>query len=129
MDIKVNDTKGCMTLGHSNWTICSPQNQFFKCKFHFINKPHEAFPFSCMQRKGHPTMDLKSDRHQGVFDPGAFKLDHLQSTKPIFAIRISTSLTSHMQHFPILACREKGIPQWTPKVTDTKRCMTIGHSN
>ena len=105
------------------------ETYFCKMNFHFIHKSHAAFPFSCMQRKGQPTVDLKSDWHQGVFDPGAFELDHLQSTKPIFAIWISTFLTSHMQHFPFLACREKGIPQWTPKVTDTKRCMTLGHSN
>ena len=23
---KLIDTRGCMTLGHSNWTICSPLN-------------------------------------------------------------------------------------------------------
>ena len=27
---KVNDTKGSMTLGHSNWTVCSPLNLFLK---------------------------------------------------------------------------------------------------
>ena len=26
---KVNDTKGCVTSGHSNWTICSLWNQFY----------------------------------------------------------------------------------------------------
>ena len=35
-------------------------------------------------------MDPKSEWQQGVYDPGAFKLDHLQSTKPIFAKWIST---------------------------------------
>ena len=151
---------------------------------HFINKWHAAFPFSCIQRKGHPTVDPKSEWNQGVHDPGAFKLDHLQSMKPIFAKYISTLLTltcssslflhpgkrapyigpqkwmtprgvwpwgiqirpfavheayfwklifhfinSHMQDFPFPACREKGTPQWTPKVNDTKGCMTLGHSN
>ena len=33
--------------------------------------------------------------------PGAFKLDNLQSTKPIFSKYISTLLTGHMQHFII----------------------------
>ena len=126
---KVDDTKGYMTPGHSNWTICSLWNLFLQngfplysqatcssslflhqvkwaplskpqkwmtprgvwlwdiqirsfavyetyfCKmnFHFLNKPHAAFPFSCMQRKGHPTVNPKSEWHQGVCNPGAFK--------------------------------------------------------
>ena len=142
------------TLGYSNWTICSPQNQSvpikfplyqqkwnaacglliathmqhfifpayrkkahhgglqkwmtprcllplgiqigpfavhktYSCKinFHVINKPHAAFAFSCIQRKGHPTLDPKSELQQGVHDPGVFvfNLVHLQSTKYIFA--------------------------------------------
>ena len=47
--------------------------------FHFINKTHAAFPFSCMQRKGHTTEDLESDWHQGVSDPGTFKLNHYKN--------------------------------------------------
>ena len=34
-----------------------------------------------------------------------------------------------MQHFPFPASREKGTLQWTPKVDDTKGCMTQGHPN
>ena len=30
---KVNETKGCMTLGHSNWIISSQQNLFYIRKF------------------------------------------------------------------------------------------------
>ena len=118
---KVDETKGCMTLGHSNWTIWSPRNLFLQtefplyykaicsislflhagerdtphwtqkwmtlrgvwpwgiqigpygvqktyfCKvnFHFINRPHAAFPFSCIQRKGHPSVETKSDDTKG----------------------------------------------------------------
>ena len=102
---------------------------FCKMNFHFINKPHAAFPFSSMQRKRHPTVDPESEGHPGVHDPGAFKLGHLQSMKPIFASKISTLLPGHMQHFPFPACREKDSPQWTPKVSDTKWCMTLSHSN
>ena len=83
---KVNDIKYFMTLGHSNWTICSQQNPFLRYKFPPFHQRHAAFPFSCMQRKGQPTVDLKSGWHQGVYDPGAFKLDHLESTKPILYI-------------------------------------------
>ena len=61
------------------------ETHFCIMDFHFINRPHAAFPFSCIQRKGHPSVDHKSDWHQGVYDPGAFKLDHLLSKKPIFA--------------------------------------------
>ena len=30
---KLNDTEGCLTPGNSNWTICSPQNQFLQNEF------------------------------------------------------------------------------------------------
>ena len=87
---------------------------FFKINFPLINKPHAAFPFSCMQRNGHPSMYPKSEWHQGVYDPGAFELDRLQSIKPIFERWNSTLLTSHMQLFPFPACREMDTPQCTP---------------
>ena len=83
--------------------------------FHFINKPHAAFPFSCMQRKGHPTLYPKSGLHQGLYDPGTFKLDDLESIKTVFAKSISTLFTIHMQHFPFPAYREKGTPSVDPK--------------
>ena len=62
------------------------QTYFCNINFHFIHKPHAAFPFSCMQRKGQASMDLESGWQRGVQDPGAFKLNHLESTKPIFAL-------------------------------------------
>ena len=34
-----------------------------------------------------------------MYDPGAFKLVHLQSMKAIFEKRISAIFPSHMQHF------------------------------
>ena len=74
--------------------------------FHLINKSHAAFPFSCIPRKGQPTVDPKTEWHQGSCDAGAFKLVHLQSTKPIFAYNISTLLTGCIQHFHFHACRE-----------------------
>ena len=30
------------------------ETHFCKMDFHFVDKPHGAFPFSCMQRKGNP---------------------------------------------------------------------------
>ena len=65
----------------------------------------------------------------GVYDPGAFKLDHLQSTEPIFAQYISPLLTRRMQNFPFPAYCEMDTPQCTPKVNSTKGYMTLGHSN
>ena len=56
-------------------------------------------------------------------------MKYFVSTEQYFACNISTILTSHMQHFPFPACRGKGTPQWTPKVSDTKGCMTLGHSS
>ena len=35
-----------------------------------------------MQRKGHPTVDPRSEWQQGMYDHWTFKLEHLQSTKP-----------------------------------------------
>ena len=43
---------------------------FAKIALHFIYTPNAAFPFSCMQRKGHTTtVDLKSELYQGVYYP------------------------------------------------------------
>ena len=71
----------------------------------------------------------KSEWQQGMYDPGAFTLDYLESIKPNFVKEFSILLTSHMQHFPFPACREKGTLKATSKVNDTKECMTLGHSN
>ena len=78
--------------------------------FHFFNWPHAAFPFSCMQWNGHSTMYPNIEWEQGLYDPGAFKLDHQESTEPILHKWISTFLIDHMQHFPFPACVEKGTP-------------------
>ena len=61
---------------------------------------HASFSLSFIQRKGHPTVDPKSKWHQGVYDSGAFKLDHLETIKPTFSKEMSTLLTSDMQHVP-----------------------------
>ena len=60
---------------------CSPQIPFLQNSFYFLTTHMQYFPYSCMQRKGHPTVDPKSECHKGVYDFGAFKLDHLQSLK------------------------------------------------
>ena len=33
LTLKVGDTRGCMTLGHSNWTTYTPQNLFLQNAF------------------------------------------------------------------------------------------------
>ena len=80
------------------------QTSLHKIYCHFLNKSHVAFPFSCMQRKGHPTVDPKRGWQKGVYDLGAFKLDHWGSTKPIFTKRISTFSASHIHHSPFPVC-------------------------
>ena len=65
----LNETKDCMTL----WPFAVYETCYIDSGF--TNRSHAAFPFSCMQRKGHPTLDSKSEWHQGVYDPGAFKMD------------------------------------------------------
>ena len=60
-------TRGvCMNLGHSSWVIWSPQNLFLQTGFRLYYKAICSIPFSCMQRKGHPTVDPKSEWNQGV---------------------------------------------------------------
>ena len=100
----MNDTKGCITLGHSNWSICSPRNLFLQIEFPLYWQATCRIPFSCMQRKGHSILDPKCEWH-----PGAFKLDHLQCTKPIFANWISTLLTGHMQHSLFLHAEKRAL--------------------
>ena len=87
-----------MALGHSNWTIWSPQNLFLQNEFLPLEQGICSIPYYSMQGKGYSLMDIKSEWEQGVYDPWALKLDHMQSTKPTFAKLISASLTSHMQH-------------------------------
>ena len=47
-------------------------NRGYKINFHFTNKPHAAFPFSCKQGKGHPTVDPYDEWHQWGIENGPF---------------------------------------------------------
>ena len=49
---------------------------------------HSSFP-ACREM-GAPKLDPKSEWNQGVYDPGAFKLDNLQYIKTNLAKYIST---------------------------------------
>ena len=102
---------------------------FWKVNFHFIRRPHAAFLYSCMQRKGQFSVDLKWEWDHGVYDSGVPELDYFESMKPILPKWISTFLTSHMQNFPFPAYSEMGTPHCTPKVDESKGYMTLGHSN
>ena len=55
---------------------------FIKCQM----KHNREFSSQWAQKLRHhgPLWDPKSECQQGVSDPGAFKLDHLESTKSIF---------------------------------------------
>ena len=109
----MNGTKGVCPWGIQIGPFAVHETYFCKMDFHFINRPDAAFPLSCITVKWTPHNVPNSEWHQGVYDPGAFKLDHLQSTKPIFAKWISTLLTGHMQHFPFPAYSEMDTPQCT----------------
>ena len=80
-------------LGIPIWLFVGHETYFRKMDFHLIYRSHAEFSFSCIQWKRHPTMDPKSKWHQGVYEPGEFKLDRLMSVKPIFAKEIPTYIT------------------------------------
>ena len=77
--------------------------------------------FSCMLRKEQPKRDIESARH------GAFKLEYLKTTKPIFEKGIFAFIKIHLLHLPFTACRKKDTQQWTKKLKDAKGCMAMGH--
>ena len=82
---------------------------------------------------------FQSEWHQGVYDPGAFKLDHLQPVKQI--------LFQNISHFypisnskPIIFTPETGMEEEaglglnmrkgnSPKVNETQGLLTLGQSN
>ena len=85
--------------------------------FHFINKQaYAVFSLFCMQRKGHNTMDPKITSHKLVYDPGVIKLDHLESTNPVFEKWFFTLLPSQMQHFPISCMQREERNTMDPKI-------------
>ena len=73
-----------MTLGLLIGPFGVHETYFLKNKLFFFSRSHAAFPLSCIQWNGHPTMYPKHEWRQGVYEQGAIKLDHLKSTKPIF---------------------------------------------
>ena len=66
----VMTAKGCLSLGHSNWTICSPGNLFLKSKFPLFKKPHAAFPFHACRWKGTPYWTPKVNGKKGCMTLG-----------------------------------------------------------
>ena len=65
---EVKEVKGCMTLGDSNWTICSPQNLFSRSKFPLFKDPDSAFPFpACRLPSRGPRAAWRPQRGQFQF--------------------------------------------------------------
>ena len=93
---KVNDTQGFLTLGQSNWTICSLFNSFCSKKFPpFFPAPHNEPIFITPERGRSKGWNWekwtlqKWTRH--VSDPWAIQPDHLQPFKLILFQNIYTS--------------------------------------
>ena len=69
-----------MVYSLSAWKLEYIKSIDSKIDLYFISA---AFPFYCMHRKGYHTVGPKIEWQQGVYDPGAFKLDHLHHLKPL----------------------------------------------
>ena len=100
---KVNETQGFLTLGHSNWTICSLLSWFCSIKFPTFSLSFWGVQFLITPGRGRKEAagaemgkwdSPKSEWDTGVSDPGAFKLDYLQPVKQILFQRIFTLLLS-----------------------------------
>ena len=95
---------------------------FSKIYFHFTYKSHAEFPFHCMQRKGHSTMDSKSEWLHGPHEPGIFKLDHFESWKSIFYFHFTYK--SHAA-FQFHCTQRKGHSKLYPKSEWQVGCMPL----
>ena len=77
----LSETKVFGCLGHSNWTICSQLHPFCLEFFHnFTFLPQSPFPL--LPRKNEKKEITQTEWDKGIWEPGAFKLDHLQPIKP-----------------------------------------------
>ena len=103
MDPNVSETMGSMTMGHSNWTICSLQNLFCVGKFPLFQKPDAAYPFSCMQGKGHSKIDPKVSETMGSMTWG-IQIGPFAVYKTYFLWVNFRFFKSHMLHSPFPAC-------------------------
>ena len=83
---------------------------FWKVNFHFFTRPHAAFPFSSIHKKGIPNIDPKREWVQKMNDHGVFKLDHLESTKVNFEKKMSNFILGHMQQSLFQACIKRESP-------------------
>ena len=106
---KINGINGWMTLGHLNWTICSPQNLFTTVKFPLFQKSDAAFLFSCMQGNGHSKIwipkvtDIKGCTTLGHSNWTSWSTQNLflQNRFPLIE-----QATCSLQHFNFRTCRE-----------------------
>ena len=106
-----------MTLGCSNWTICSPQNLFYTNKFPLFNRPHAAFPFSCIQRKGHLTVDPKSEWEKVCMTLGHSNWTIWSQLNLILENKFPLFNRPHAA-FPYSCMQRKGTLKWTPKANE-----------
>ena len=118
---KVDETNEFLTLGHSNWTICSLLNWFCPKNFpHFYPASHnKPFLYTAEGRKEGAGAEnrkselFKSEWDTGVPDPRAFKLDHLQPVKQILLQKISPFYpASHNKPFLITPERGRKAENW-----------------
>ena len=82
----MNWTEMFQCLGHSKWTICSLQSQFYFPKFttfsYLCREANSYYPRGLIMRKGN-SPNSRNGLDRGVSVPWAFKLDDLQPAKPI----------------------------------------------
>ena len=98
---KVNETRGSLILGHSNWTICSLLSWFGSKTFHPFSLASHNNPILYTAERGRKGQGRqlgegtlhKWVRHWGP-SPCAFKLDHLQPVKLILFQKKSYFLPS-----------------------------------
>ena len=117
-----------MTLVHSNWTLCSPWNLFLQEEFPLLYQATCSIPFPRMQRERALHNGSQNWMRARALWTCFIQVGPGKVHKTYFWKIYSHFIRSHMQHFPFPACREKGIPQCTPKLIDFKGCMTLGNS-
>ena len=95
-----DDRKWFLTLGHSNWTICSLLSRFCSKNFPLVYLLYWEVQFLITPERGRKVLSVaagpenggrespKSERGTGFFDPGVFILDHLQTVKLILFQKI-----------------------------------------
>ena len=131
----MDETKGFQCLGHSNWTICSPLSPFCSEIFPTFSLSywgaHSYYPRGPIMRKGNSSnFQYGPDRWVSV--PGAFKLDDLQSFKPILFPKFF-NLFTFILGSQFLLPQRANFGSWEnfplPNMDDTEGFEFLGYSN